>query len=111
MAFITSVTCSAPAFPSPASFSDIAVNPEMSTKAIVPSSSRHSAVGIAREPLDDEPWHVRRQVGMARFGCSHRSHRLILPLLTREEKGAQSAPYQEWERKLWPEGAWGEAYG
>src|SRR5262249_41413469 len=40
-------TCSAPAFPSLASFSDIAVNPEMSTNAIVPSSSRHSRSSLS----------------------------------------------------------------
>jgi len=45
--FITSVTCSAPALPCVASFSDIAVNPEMSTNAIVPSTSRHSRSGFS----------------------------------------------------------------
>ena len=43
MRFITSVTSSAPSFPFCASRSDIAVKPEMSTNASVPSSSRRLA--------------------------------------------------------------------
>ena len=45
-----------------ASFSDIAVKPEMSTKAIVPSSDRHSRSGQSTQPLDHEPRNIRREV-------------------------------------------------
>ena len=48
MRFITSVTSSAPSLPFCASRSFNAVKPEMSTKASVPSSSRHRAVGSVR---------------------------------------------------------------
>src|SRR5919197_5988272 len=45
---MTSVTSSAPSFPLVARRSDIAVNPEMSTKTSVPSSSRRRASGASR---------------------------------------------------------------
>ncbi len=45
---MTSVTSSAPGFPSDDSFSDIAVNPEMSTNASVPSTSCHVCSGRSR---------------------------------------------------------------
>ena len=48
MAFITSVTSSAPARPWLESCSDIAVKPEMSMKATVPSTSRQSCSGVFR---------------------------------------------------------------
>ena len=48
VAFITSVTSSAPARPWLESFSDIAVKPEMSMNETVPSTSRQSASGSFR---------------------------------------------------------------
>src|SRR6476660_3832266 len=45
---MTSVTSSAPARPRPESCSDIAVKPEMSINASVPSSSRQDAAGSSR---------------------------------------------------------------
>ena len=48
VALITSVSSSAPAFPCCASRSDMAVNPERSTNASVPSSSRQVAPGSSR---------------------------------------------------------------
>ncbi len=48
MAFITSVTSSAPSRPRLERRSDIAVKPEMSMKATVPSTSRHDAKGSSR---------------------------------------------------------------
>ena len=70
-----SLMCSAPARPSPASRSASVVNPEMSKKASVPSTSTHPPAGASIEP----PRRQLRDIGVERLSTpfGHEPSRLI----------------------------------
>ena len=90
MALMTSVTSSAPSRPFGARRSDIAVNPETSTKAIVPGRDRWRSSGALRSHSSV----MRGRYGItaasaasARVSFSRTPTPSIVPLLTRKLKG------------------------
>ncbi len=78
VAFITSVTSSAPARPRLERRSDIAVKPEMSMNASVPSTSRQCPLGLSRSHSRVSRGTNGTSSAEAGDGCIRRGHRMIL---------------------------------
>ena len=101
MALITSVTSSAPSRPFGARRSDIAVNPETSTKAIVPGSERCRSVGGIAQPLEGDPRQIRNYGRIAGFEpgllLSH-LHILDCAAIDKKGEGAHAPPWLGWFR-------------